>query len=305
MADEEDKKLQNELVALIEKHSGEDGTHSTPIPDLQLIRASKPSEPIHSVHEPALCLVAQGTKLVLLAHENYLYDPSSYLVVSLQLPVTGQVIEASPERPYLCLRLNVDPGRIFDLVSRNDPPIVKSSGSRRALYVNRVDRELLEAVVRLARLLDRPRDIPVLAPLVTQEILFRILQAEQGQSLAQFARVGSHAERIAKAVRAIERDYDKPLSIAELAAAVHMSPSSLHHRFKEITAMSPLQYQKQVRLQTARRLLLSEAVEAADAGFRVGYESPTQFSREYARMFGLPPIRDAKRLRESLGLAAD
>jgi AraC-like DNA-binding protein len=155
---------------------------------------------------------------------------------------------------------------------------------------------------RLVRLLDTPEHIPVLAPLITQEILYRILQAEQGQALKQFALVGSHAERIAEVVQLIDRDFNEPLHIATLSAAVNMSPSSLHHHFKEITAMSPLQYQKQVRLQAARRLLLSETIDAADAGFQVGYESPSQFNREYARMFGMPPLRDRKRLRDALGL---
>lgn len=293
--------LLSELIAYIEKYTGIDGTHTTSIPDLQLIRSSEETERIYSIHEPALCIVAQGKKMMMLGSESYLYDPTSYLVVSLQLPVSGQVLEASPESPYLCLRLNFDKQQLFDLVKRSEKSPPKTTDSQRALFISKMNHLLLDAVVRLVRLLDTPDDIPVMAPLITQEILYRILQGELGQSMKQFTMIGSHAERIAQVVQLIEREYNQPLQIARLSAAVNMSQSSLHHHFKEITAMSPLQYQKQLRLQEARRIMLTEAVDAADAGFQVGYESPSQFNREYARMFGLPPIRDIRRLRDSLG----
>lgn len=300
MFNHEGSHLRNELAGYIEKYTGMDGTYSTPISALHFIRASSETELVHTIHEPALCIVVQGRKLIMLAQECYVYDPSSYLVVSLQLPISGQVIQAAPERPYLCLRLDFDKHQIFELIKSGQETPPKKSGSPKALFVSPMNQALLDAVVRLVRLLDAPEDIPVLAPLYTKEILYRILQAEQGQSLKQFAVSGSHAQRIAAAAQLIERDYNQPLHIAKLSAAVNMSPSSLHHHFKEITAMSPLQYQKQIRLQEARRLLLSETSAAADAGFQVGYESPTQFNREYARMFGLPPIRDIKRLRDAL-----
>ncbi|MBX4146937.1 AraC family transcriptional regulator [Paenibacillus lautus] len=302
MLDHGGSNLQNELAGYIEKYTGTDGTHTTPIPNLSLIRATDGTELIHTIHEPALCIVAQGRKLIMLAQESYFYDSNSYLVVSLQLPISGQVIQASPERPYLCLRLDLDRHLIFDLIPSCQETLPKKTDSTKALFVSSMNQALLDAVVRLVRLLDTPEDISVLAPLVTKEIVYRILQEEQGQSLKQFAVSGSHAQRIAAAAQLIERDYNQPLHIADLSAAVNMSPSSLHHHFKEITAMSPLQYQKQIRLQEARRLMLSETSAAADAAFQVGYESPTQFNREYARMFGLPPIRDIKRLRESLDL---
>ncbi len=169
--------------------------------------------------------------------------------------------------------------------------------SRRGLLVNKTNSLLLDAVLRLVRLLDTPQDIPVLSPLIIREILYRILQDEQGDLISQFAIIGSHAQGIAKAIRLISQDFSKPLRIEELAKEVNMSSSALHNQFKKVTAMSPLQYQKLIRLQEARRLLLSETSEAATVGFQVGYESPSQFSREYARMFGLPPISDVKRLR--------
>jgi len=169
--------------------------------------------------------------------------------------------------------------------------------SRRGLYVSQTNSLLLDAVVRLVHLLESPQDVPVLAPLVIREILYRILQGNQGESLKQLVMTGSHSNRIAEVIKRIKQDYDKPLRIEELSKLANMSPSSLHRHFKEVTAMSPMQYQKQLRLQESRRLLLSESADAADVGFQVGYESPSQFSREYARLFGLPPISDIKRLR--------
>lgn len=290
---------QEELARLIERFTHKDGTHSTAIPSLHFIRSSK-SETMHSIHEPALCIVVKGTKLVILAQECYHYDPTHYLVVSVHLPLSGQVIEATSDSPYLCLRLDFDPNQIFDIIRESNQIPSKKGDSGRGLFVSKTNSSLLEAVLRLVRLLDTPQDIPILAPLVIREIYYRILQDEQGDSLKQFAVMGSHAQRIAKVIDLIKNDFAKPLPIDQLAMTANMSPSSLHHHFKDITAMSPLQYQKQIRLQEARRLLLSVTLEAADAGFQVGYESPTQFNREYARMFGLPPMSDIKRLRDSL-----
>lgn len=290
---------QEELAQHIEHFTHTDGTHATAIPSLHFIRSSR-SETIHSIHQPALCIVVKGTKLVMLAQECYHYDPAHYLVVSVHLPLSGQVIQATSDSPYLCLRLDFDPNQIFDIIRDSNQIPSKKGDSGRGLFVSKTSSSLLDAVLRLVRLLDTPQDIPILAPLVIREIYYRILQDEQGDSLKQFAIMGSHAQRIAKVIDLIKNDFAKPLRIDQLAMTANMSPSSLHQHFKDITAMSPLQYQKQIRLQEARRLLLSETLEAADAGFQVGYESPTQFNREYARMFGLPPMSDIKRLRDSL-----
>jgi AraC-like DNA-binding protein len=243
--------------------------------------------------------VAQGTKLVMLAQDGYQYDPAHYLVVSVDLPISGEIIQAIPEYPYLCLRLDFDPKKIFDIIKETDQKSSKKGDSKQGLFVSKKNSFLLDAVLRLVRLLDVPQDIPVLTPLVIREILYRILQDEQGDSVKQIAMIGSHAQRIAKVIHLIKRDFAKPLRIEELALTANISSSSLHHHFKQVTKMTPLQYQKQLRLQEARRLMLSEVADAANAGFQVGYESPSQFSRDYSRMFGLPPISDIKRLCES------
>ncbi len=288
---------QAELARLIERFSNQDGVLTTAIPSLHFVRSSNTTVPIHQVHEPALCIVAQGRKVVMLAEESYHYGTFDYLVVSVDLPISGQVIQASAEAPYLCLRLNFDPHQVLDLIKESAFPTSPMPDSRRGLYVSQTNSLLLDAVVRLVHLLESPQDVPVLAPLVIREILYRILQGNQGESLKQLVMTGSHSNRIAEVIKRIKQDYDKPLRIEELSKLANMSPSSLHRHFKEVTAMSPMQYQKQLRLQESRRLLLSESADAADVGFQVGYESPSQFSREYARLFGLPPISDIKRLR--------
>lgn len=288
---------QAELARLIKRFSHQDGVLTTAIPSLHFVRSSNTTVPIHQVHEPALCIVTQGRKVVMLAEESYHYGTSDYLVVSVHLPISGQVIQASAEAPYLCLRLNFDPHQVLDLIKESAFPTSPMPDSRRGLYVSQTNSLLLDAVVRLVHLLENPQDVPVLAPLVIREILYRILQGNQGESLKQLVMTGSHSNRIAEVIKRIKQDYDKPLRIEELSKLANMSPSSLHRHFKEVTAMSPMQYQKQLRLQESRRLLLSESADAADVGFQVGYESPSQFSREYARLFGLPPISDIKRLR--------
>lgn len=290
---------QKELATYIEKFSEGDGIHPTGIESLHLIRASQTSEPIHSIHEPAICIVAQGKKVVRLAQDSYHYDTAQYLVVSVDLPISGEIIEATPDSPYLCLRLDFNPEQIFHILNESKHPVKSKGDSQLGLYVNKMDTSLLDAVLRLVHLLDSPEDIPSLAPLVIREILYRILKDEHGASVKQIAMAGSHTQRISKVIRQIKQDYDKPLRIEELAASSNLSTSSLHHHFKKVTRLSPLQYQKQIRLQEARRLLLSGVADAGDAAFQVGYESPSQFSREYARMFGLPPISDVRRLRGS------
>ncbi|SDZ42029.1 Helix-turn-helix domain-containing protein [Evansella caseinilytica] len=298
-----DKKFiehQKELASLINFHAKSDGTHATAIPFLRLIRASTVSEPLHSIYDPSLCLIAQGSKVVMLADESYLYDSSSYLVASVHLPVSGQIISATPQEPFLCAQINFSTDEILDIIKHSNQAWVNKSDSGRGLHVGDTNFTLLDAVLRLVHLLDSPNDIPTLAPLYVREVIYRILQEKQGNLIKQFAMIGSHAQCIAKVIQLIQRDFSKPLRIKELANYVNMSTSSLHNQFKKVTAMSPLQYQKLIRLQEARRLLLSGSPEAAAVGFEVGYESPSQFSREYARMFGLPPISDMKHLRDSI-----
>ncbi|MDY7990315.1 AraC family transcriptional regulator [Paenibacillus polymyxa] len=292
-----------ELIHLIHQHASSDGTFVSSVPGLYFRRASHVSELNHTVHMPSLYVVAQGSKTAMLAGENYVYDPTTYMVTSVQLPVIGKITQASSELPYLSLQLSISPDVILDIIKKSPPQCTVKTG--RGILVSQFDPLLLDALLRLVRLSDTPADIQFLAPLITHEILYRVLQGEQGALIRQFAVVGSYAHSISQAIHLITRDYSKPLVIEELAKEVNMSPSSLHKHFKKVTAISPLQYQKAIRLQTARRLLLSEGLEAANAGFRVGYESPSQFSREYGRMFGRPPMSDVKHLRNSLSVSVD
>jgi AraC-like DNA-binding protein len=298
--DEGSVKRRRELVQVIDRFAKHDGTHETQIPALRFIRASRLSEPVYSVYEPSLCIVAQGSKVVMLGQESYKYDPSSYLTASVHLPITGQVVEASRETPYLSLQLQFDMNQILDIIQASEHAVRTNREPRRGLVVSQMNDKLDDAVLRLVKLLEAPQDIPVLAPYAIREIIYRVLQNEQNAALEQFALIGSHAQRIAKVIERLNRDFALPLRVDELAAEARMSASSLYDYFKEVTGMSPMQYQKQIRLQEARRLLLTETIVAAEAAFQVGYESPSHFSREYARMFGLPPVRDIRRLRETL-----
>ncbi|GAA4702921.1 AraC family transcriptional regulator [Brevibacillus fulvus] len=298
--DEWFEKKRKELLRIIEKSAPEDGTHDTQVPGLRLIRASRPSEPVYSVYEPSLCVVAQGSKVVMLGKEMYQYDPSSFITASVHLPITGQVMEASSETPYLSVQIHFDTNQILDVIQAAGDSIRAGNETCRGLKVSHIDDMLLDAVLRLVKLVETPQDISVLAHSVMREIIYRVIQKENNSSLKQIAVIGSHAQRIAGVVEKLNRDFALPLRVDELAAEARMSTSSLYEYFKKVTGMSPIQYQKQIRLQEARRLLFSESIDAAEAAFQVGYESPSHFSREYARMFGQPPVRDVRRLRSAL-----
>jgi AraC-like DNA-binding protein len=295
-------KQQDELAKLINRYSGRDGVHATDIPSLFFMRQSKVTGPTYGVFKPCLCIVVQGAKDVWLAQERFRYSPADYLVASVDLPVIGQVVEASSEIPYLALKLEFTPRQILEVLSNFEARVSPKENARRAMFVSQIDLPLLDAVTRLARLLDNPMDIPILAPLFTKEILYRVLQGQHGVTLEQIAVEGSYTYRIRDVIEQIMNNYDRSFRIEELAEIANMSVSSLHRHFKEVTAMSPIQFQKQLRLQEARRMLLSESTDAADVAYRVGYESPSHFSREYSRMFGLPPIEDIKRLRSQYDL---
>lgn len=285
-----------ELSKLIAKFAANDGVHTTIIPSLELIRSSTATLPVLRVHEPALCIVTQGSKVVMLEQNRFSYGPSNYLVVSIDLPISAQITEASVEKPYLCIRLKLEPLQILEMLKESSSQLVKRRDMRRGIFVTETNQSILDAAIRLVRSLETPEDVPVLAPLIIREIYYWVLKGEQGEYLKQIALDGSNMQRIVTVIHQIKNNYAAPLHIEELAHSVHMSPASLFRHFKEVTAMSPLQYQKKVRLLEARRLLLSEPMVAAEAGFRVGYDSPSQFSREYRRMFGMPPISDIKRL---------
>lgn len=292
-----------ELARLIERFVVEDGTLETPIPRMKLMRLSHPTDPVHSVHDPALGIIVQGRKRVILADRTLIYDPAHYLVASLDLPISGHVLEASPEVPYLGFKLALDPASLSAIMMEAPmiPAARESTGP--ALGLSAVTPELLDAVIRMVRLLDTPGDIAVLAPLLEREILYRLLMGEQSAHVRQIALADSRLHQVNRAIGWIRRNYARPFRIETLAAEARMSPSTLHQHFKAVTAMSPLQYQKQIRLQEARTLMLSRGMDAASAGHEVGYDSPSQFSREYRRLFGAPPVQDAERLRAEPGLA--
>ncbi|MGE8082101.1 AraC family transcriptional regulator [Peribacillus loiseleuriae] len=288
-----------ELTKIIERYTGRDGSYVTVIPSLFFSRYSNNTGPNYGVYKPSLCIIVQGMKEVLLSQEVFRYGPADYLVASVNLPITGIVTEASSEIPYLALKLEFTPSEILEVLRESQMAIDKKENAKQGMYVSKIEPSLLDAVTRLARMLDHPKDIPVLAPLIKKEIIYRVLQGEHGSVLKQIAIEGSSTHQISDVIEHIMNNYDRSFKIEELAEIANMSVSSLHRHFKEVTAMSPIQFQKQIRLQEARSLLLSESADAADVAFRVGYESPSQFSREYSRMFGLPPIEDIKRLKEN------
>jgi len=290
------------LASILARFAGSDGVHGTAIPALSIYRSSAPNAPSCGMYTPALTVIAQGAKRVMLAGVAYAYDQAHYLLTSVDLPVSSQVVQASAASPCLSFILALDLGRVGELMSEA-PPRQPATGGR-ALSVSPLSVPLLDAVLRMAQLLDSPGDVPVLAPLVEREILYRLLTGEQGARLRHMAASGSQAQQVAKAVSWIRKNYMRPLRIERLAETAGMSPSSLHHHFKSITTMSPLQYQKQLRLHEARRLMLAERLDAGTAAHRVGYESPSQFSREYNRLYGAPPVRDVAKLR-GMGLETE
>jgi AraC-like DNA-binding protein len=289
--------LQSELVARVAHYARMDGIHETHIAGLAAMRATAPSQPIPTVYEPSLCFVVQGRKQARLRDEAFVYHPLHYLAVSVTLPVIAQIIEASLERPYLCLRIAIDRKMIGELLLQLGPTLVQRSASERGLYVARSDGPMLDALVRLVRLLDRPREAQVLAPLVLREIHYRALVGELGARLRELCVIDSQMQRIARTIDVLRARFSEAFSVEDLAAMAHMSPSSFHHRFKEVTSMSPMQFQKQLRLHEARRLMLTDGLDAAAAAHCVGYESASQFSREYRRLFGAPPRREIEALR--------
>ena len=292
-----------ELAALVSRHASTDGIHETAIPGLHCLRMSDPSVPMPSVYNPSLCVVVQGSKQVLLEDEIYRYRPTHYLAVSVDLPVLGQVVNASPAVPYLCVKIDIDPHDLTEILAQMGNLRPPSHATPRGLFVGRMDDALLSAVLRLTRLLETRDDIPVLAPMIVREIHYRLLKGDHGHVIAEMAAAGSNMQKIAQIIGLMKSNLAQQLRIDELAATAHMSVSSFHHHFKAVTAMSPLQYQKRLRLTHARQILLSERADAASTAYRVGYESPSQFSREYARMFGSPPMRDVDGLRNAMASA--
>jgi len=284
------------LVGMLNRATdGTEGVLRTPITGLSVYRIAHPGGPKHHVYEPALALIAQGSKQVMVGDDIHHYDPMHYLVSSVDLPVIGQVRLGSGGLPYLGVRFTLDVNEIGELIRDERLPPVSDAGPGRGMCVHRIAAPVLEPVLRLLKLLDTPADIPIVAPLVKREILYRLLMNGEGARLRQIALQDSHTQRVAKAIGFLRAHFAQALRIEEMARDVHMSVSSFHHHFKAVTAMSPLQFQKQLRLQEARRLMLTGGIDASSAAHTVGYESPSQFAREYGRMFGAPPVRDRRR----------
>lgn len=302
------------LVTRITRFAPTGGLHQHPaLPGLMVFRADGLNGTVCGVYEPCVALIVQGSKRVVLGGETLVYDSGRYLITSLDLPAVATILEASPERPYLALVLRLDLREIAGLMlsgqlpaeplapagsrAPRDKPEPREHREHRAMAIGEVTLPLLDAFGRLLDLLEQPQNLPVLGPLVQREIHYRLLVGEQGSRLRQIAAVGSQGHQIARAIDCLKLRYAEPLRVEDLAREVRMSVSTFHHQFKALTAMSPLQYQKQMRLTEARRLMLAENLDASTAAYRVGYESPSQFSREYSRQFGAPPTRDIASLR--------
>lgn len=306
-------RLRAALADIIDRWTPGQPDRATPLEALSFFRREAPMPPTTCLVETSIVLVVQGQKQMLVGGEAYPYDIHHFLVTSLDLPATSRVVEASPEAPCLGLTLRLDRRILTELIAQGggglprlphpQPPTQTPAQPHRGpgIAMGQVTPALLDPIKRLVDLLEEPAALPVLAPLITQEIHYRLLQSDQAARLWQITAEGSQGHRVARAIDWLRGNYTAPLRINELAARVQMSPSSLHHHFRRLTAMSPLQYQKWLRLNEARRLMLNHARDAASAAFEVGYESPSQFSREYTRLFGAPPRRHIDALRPPPG----
>lgn len=288
-----------ELIERMTRAVPEDGLLEV-FPGLILGRFSRPTERVYSVFKPSFCVIPQGSKEVLLGEEIFRYDPGHYLIATVDLPVVTRVVEASEEEPYLGFQLYLDSSVVAAVMMESGVEIKKSDASVKAMDVSPIDADLLDAVVKLARLLETPDEIKFLAPLTIREIIYRLLRGEQRSRLGHLLVSEGDARRISRAVEQLRENINQPLNIESIARELGMSVSGFHHHFKSVTAMSPLQFQKHVRLQEARRMMLGEDLDVASASSRVGYEDPSYFSREYKKLFGAPPQRDIARLRSRL-----
>lgn len=291
--------MQAELAEIIGQRTvGREHT-DTPIQGLTLSRRESITEPCSCVVAPSLVIIVQGAKQLLVGDHAYAYDADHFLITSLDLPANSQVLDASPVKPLLGLVLKLDLSLIAELISQAKLPPPGERATEASVGLGTITAALLEPCARLMALLKEPTDIPVLAPLIQREIHYRLLKSDVAASLWQIASMGGQRQRIARAIDWLKTNYTEPLRTTDLAEYVQMSTSSLHHYFRQLTAKSPLQYQKWLRLREARRLMLNENMDAASAAFQVGYESPSQFSREYSRLFGAPPKRDVENLRQT------
>ncbi len=287
----------------IARYTGREELFTTAIPGLSLFKREELTGPVCGTYEPSICMVAQGAKRVLLGDEVFIYDANHYLITSVNLPTVVQITEASHEKPYLGLKLKLDLREVSQLMVDSNLPAPREQQPSRGMATGEVTMPLLATFQRLIALLDEPQDIPILSPIIKREIIYRLLVGDQGTRLRQIASAGSQSQQIAQVIEWLKANYTQPLKIDDLASQARMSSSSFHNHFRSMTALSPLQFQKHLRLHEARRLMLAESLDAASAAFEVGYESPSQFSREYNRLFGAPPLRDITRLRQDVATA--
>ena len=293
------------LAALLLAHAPYDGRFDLPLPGAYAVRYSYPAKDLlHGVAQPGLCIVAQGAKTVILGNEMFEYDASRLVVYSVDVPVAGQVTQASPAAPFICLKLDLDSRKIAELVLKVFPDGLPQSQRGHAICVTQAEPGIIQAGIRLMELLGQPREAALLAPLAVEEILVRLLLGPIGGRVAQIGQEDSRLQQVSKAVSWVRANFDRPLDVQRLAGMVHMSLTTFHQHFKSVTSMSPLQYQKVLRLQEARRLMLSRMLDAGMASRQVGYQSASQFSREYGRFFGQTPTRDIALLREGGGATA-
>ncbi|EHH1172688.1 AraC family transcriptional regulator [Vibrio parahaemolyticus] len=287
------------LAEKIQKWTGDATQFDTEIPGLKLSRWTTPTAPTSYSHNPSICLIAQGKKRVLLGEDSFTYDTSHFLISSVNLPITANIVEATEEAPYLGLIMELDLQEISQLIVDSELSFSSSKEAQKGIAVGELSASLQDAFIRLMALLDEPENIKILAPVIKREIFYRLLMTEQGSRLNQIVTTGSHSHQIAKAIDWLKHNFVKPLSVGDLAAYSGMSKSAFYTHFRSMTSMTPLQFQKKLRLSEARRLMLTENLDAMATTFKVGYESPSQFSREYSRLFGAPPSKDIKALRQA------
>lgn len=289
--------LRDELAERIRKAHPDDGLLEI-LPGVYFARTAGPTKPLHSIYHPCFCVIARGSKTVKVGDDSFTYDEGHYLIATMDLPTSSCVVDASEEDPYLSIRIDLDPALVAEVLLESEID-ADAQSSAKAMNVSEIDAELLDATLRLVKLLDTPADAKFMLPLLKRELIFRLLKGNQASRLAHLMSNGDN-RRISKAIETLRENFDQPIRIEAIARDLGMSVSGFHHQFKSITSMSPLQFQKQIRLQEARRLMLGEDLDAATAGFRVGYEDPSYFSRDYKKHFGAPPQRDIATIRSEL-----
>ena len=300
--DQQLKQYQQSLIEMVERVSTNEGIYDTNVPGVRTLRSTSKTCNSPTIYEPMVCLLLQGSKNLYVGDQKIHYNDLSYLIIPIMMPVTGEIVQACKTKPYIGISVSLDLRELsellIDMADNKSEPCHKS-----CIKMVDADVESMSTFTRLLALHDSPQDIPIMLPMLKRELMYRMLKGTAGNQLRQFLLFDSIANRISKAIEIIRKNFNSPLKVKDLADVVHMSESALYSGFKSITAMSPLQYQKHIRLNEARRIMLYEGIEASAAGYQVGYESPSQFSREYSRLFGAPPITDINRVKQNQSLA--